>query len=324
MEVDDIFVTEECNSDEDMNTNEETNSLEESPIIENIVISGGGPAGFAFYGALKQLCLNNLLQRENIKHVFATSAGSMISTMFALNYEWEELDTYLINRPWEKIFKIQLSDVFAAYQQRGLFTVDIFHHIFDPLLLGKGLEPTITLKEFYDYSGIHLHFISTKLRFMNIEVFDHISHPEWQLCDVIYCSCCVPVFFQPFYYENDFYCDGGFISNYPIDICLQDNNDPLKSIGIRLSPRLETDNDDNVINNSSDNYSLYTLVNFLLTLFFHLIFRVNKPKNKTPLFKEIILDYHHPLIQDATVVLSDREKRKELILYGEESIQKYI
>ena len=301
---------------------EDTNSSKDANIIENIIISGGGPAGFAFYGAIKQLFMNNIIKRENVKHMYATSAGSMISTMFALNYSWDELDKYLIDRPWGKIFKIQLSDVFAAYQNRGLYTVEIFHHIFDPLLLGKGLEPTITLKEFYEYSGIHLHFMSTKLRNMEMEIFDHIKHPDWQLCDVIHCSCCVPVFFQPFFFENDFYCDGGFLSNYPIDTCLQDNNDPLKSIGIRLSPRLETDEQDNVINNSSDDYSLYTLVNFLLTLFFHLIFRVNKPKNKTPLFKEILLDYHHPLIQDATVVLSDCEKRKELVLYGEESIKK--
>lgn len=301
---------------------EDTNSSKDANIIENIIISGGGPAGFAFYGAIKQLFMNNIIKRENVKHMYATSAGSMISTMFALNYSWDELDKYLIDRPWGKIFKIQLSDVFAAYQNRGLYTVEIFHHIFDPLLLGKGLEPTITLKEFYEYSGIHLHFMSTKLRNMEMEIFDHIKHPHWQLCDVIHCSCCVPVFFQPFFFENDFYCDGGFLSNYPIDTCLQDNNDPLKSIGIRLSPRLETDEQDNVINNSSDDYSLYTLVNFLLTLFFHLIFRVNKPKNKTPLFKEILLDYHHPLIQDATVVLSDCEKRKELVLYGEESIKK--
>ncbi len=301
---------------------EDTNSSKDANIIENIIISGGGPAGFAFYGAIKQLFMNNIIKRENVKHMYATSAGSMISTIFALNYSWDELDKYLIDRPWGKIFKIQLSDVFAAYQNRGLYTVEIFHHIFDPLLLGKGLEPTITLKEFYEYSGIHLHFMSTKLRNMEMEIFDHIKHPHWQLCDVIHCSCCVPVFFQPFFFENDFYCDGGFLSNYPIDTCLQDNNDPLKSIGIRLSPRLETDEQDNVINNSSDDYSLYTLVNFLLTLFFHLIFRVNKPKNKTPLFKEILLDYHHPLIQDATVVLSDCEKRKELVLYGEESIKK--
>lgn len=300
---------------------ENADDNEKSIIIENIIISGGGPAGFAFYGAIKQLFMNNIIKRENVKHMYATSAGTMVSTMFALNYSWDELDKYLIDRPWGKIFKIQLSDVFAAYQNRGLYSVDIFHHVFDPLLLGKGLEPTITLKEFYEYSGIHLHFMSTKLKNMEMEVFDHINHPDWQLCDVIHCSCCVPVFFQPFFFEKDFYCDGGFLSNYPIDTCLQDDNDPLKCIGIRLSPRIEIDEQDNVVNRPSDDYISYTLVNFLLTLFFHLIFRVNKPKNKKPLFKEIILDYHHPLIQDATVILSDCEKRKELVLYGEESVK---
>lgn len=311
---------EKIENDDGMDNHENIVEVE-MPIIENIVLSGGGSAGFAFYGALKQLFLENTLQKENIKHMYATSAGCIISTMFALNYNWEEIDTYLINRPWGKIFKIQLSDMFSAYQNRGLYNVDIFHQILDPLLLGKGLEPNITLKEFYEYSGIHLHFVTTKLRNMKMEVFDYIKHPDWELCDVVHSSCAVPVFFQPFFYNNDFYCDGGFMSNYPVDICLQENPDPTKSIGIGLSPRLETDEEDNILNKTQEEYASYTLVNFLLTLFFHLIFRVNKRKNKTLLFKEFMMDYNHPLIQDASMVLSDSEKRTELISYGQKCVE---
>tara|TARA_Y100000816_G_C26060190_1_gene556632 strand:+ start:521 stop:1432 length:912 start_codon:yes stop_codon:yes gene_type:complete len=298
----------------------EIKNQEKNNIIENLVISGGGPAGFAFYGVLKELCRKEELDLTKIKYIFATSAGCIISVILALNYTWEELDKYLIERPWSKIFKIQLNDIFTAYQKRGLYDVSVFHQILDPLLLGKGLEPNVTLKEFYEFSNINLNFISTKIRNMSMELFNHETHPDWELCDVIHCSCSVPVFFCPFFHDNDLLCDGGFISNYPVDTLLSKKLDPLKSIGISLRPRLTTDEDNNHLNQTSEDYSNYNLLDFLITLFFHLIFSVNKRKNKTKLYKEIFLDYKHPLIINVSDVISESKSRLDLIQYGIDSV----
>ena len=98
--------------------------------IENLVISGGGPAGFAFYGVLKELSKQGVINIANIKNIFATSAGSIISVILALDYTWEELDKYLIERPWSKIFKIQLNDIFGAFQKRGLYDVNLFKGLY--------------------------------------------------------------------------------------------------------------------------------------------------------------------------------------------------
>lgn len=293
---------------------------EKDDIIENLVISGGGPAGFAFYGVLKELSNKEILRTKNIKNIFATSAGCVVSVLIALGYTWEELDKYLIERPWSKIFKIQLNDIFSAYQKRGLYDVNVFHQILDPLLLGKGLEPNVTLKEFYDFRNININFVSTKIRNMSMELFNHETHPDWKLCDAIHCSCAVPVFFTPFFHNNDLLCDGGFISNYPVDSLLSNNLNPLKTIGISLRPRLTTDDENNNLNQSSEDYSQYNLFDFLLTLFFHLIFSVNKRKNKTKLFKEIFLDYNHPLIINVSDVLSESTNRSKLIQYGIDSV----
>lgn len=294
---------------------------DESIEIENLVISGGGPAGFAFYGVLKELSKQRIVDIAKIKNIFATSAGCIISVILALDYSWEELDKYLIERPWSKIFKIQLNDIFASYQKRGIYDVNVFHQILDPLLLGKGLEPNVTLKEFYEFCKINLNFISTKIRNMSMELFNHESHPDWKLCDAIHCSCAVPVFFTPFFYDNDLLCDGGFISNYPVDSLLSNELDPMKTIGISLRPRLTTDEENNNLNQSSEDYSNYNLLDFLITLFFHLIFSVNKRKNKTKLYKEIFLDYKHPLIINVSDVLSESSNRVDLIQYGIDSVK---
>ena len=153
-----------------------------------------------------------------------------------------------------------------------------------------------------------------------MELFNHETHPDWKLCDVIHCSCSVPVFFCPFFHDNDLLCDGGFISNYPVDTLLLKKLDPLKTIGISLRPRLTTDEDNNNLNQTSEDYSNYNLLDFLITLFFHLIFSVNKRKNKTKLFKEIFLDYNHPLIINVSDVISESNCRLDLIQYGIDSV----
>jgi len=293
----------------------EEDICEDNHNIENIVISGGGPAGFAFYGAIKELCKKDIINPDKIKNIYATSAGTIVSILLILGYEWEELDKYLIERPWSKIFKIQLSDIFSAYQKRGIYDNSVFHQILDPLLLGKGLEPNVTLKELYEFRNIKINFISTKLRNINMELFNYETHPEWKLCDVIHCSCAVPVIFTPFYFHNDLLCDGSFISNYPVDTLLKDNLDSTKTIGISLRPRI-TEEIDNNLQENNENYVNFNLFDFLRTLFFHLVFSVNKRKNKTKLYKEVFLDYDHPLITNISDVLSESKAREDLIQYG--------
>ena len=62
-----------------------------------------------------------------------------------------------------------------------------------------------------------------------MELFNYETHPEWKLwCDVIHCSCAVPVIFTPFYFIMIYY-DGSFISNYPVDTLLKDNLDSTKT-----------------------------------------------------------------------------------------------
>ena len=50
-------------------------------IIKNIVISGGGIGGFSFYGAIKQLNINDVWNINNIQNIFGTSIGSIITVM---------------------------------------------------------------------------------------------------------------------------------------------------------------------------------------------------------------------------------------------------
>ena len=51
------------------------------PIIKHLVISGGGAAGFSYYGVLKQTQLKGLWKLEDIQSIYATSAGAILAVI---------------------------------------------------------------------------------------------------------------------------------------------------------------------------------------------------------------------------------------------------
>ena len=68
--------------------------------IKHIVISGGGINLFTIYGCLKYLNKKKLWHIKNIKSLYGSSCGSLLSLLICLDITWNELDLYLIKRPW--------------------------------------------------------------------------------------------------------------------------------------------------------------------------------------------------------------------------------
>ena len=64
--------------------------------IKHIVISGGGQTFVTFYGILKQANIKKYWNIEDIESIYATSAGSMVGLLIALNCEWEVLSVSLL------------------------------------------------------------------------------------------------------------------------------------------------------------------------------------------------------------------------------------
>ena len=105
--------------------------------IEHIVISGGGLTLFTYYGVLKKSAENKVWDINNIKTIYGTSAGAILSVLLCLKYDWETTDNYIINRPWEKVFNINMYLLFDIFQRKGLFDLSVIKESLKPLFLGK-------------------------------------------------------------------------------------------------------------------------------------------------------------------------------------------
>lgn len=198
--------------------------------VENIVINGGGTTIFNTYGALKQSNIDGIWSHDSVHSYYGTSAGGIMSVIMALQYNWDELDDFIIKRPWQNVWKINVLNTYDYYLNKGVYGIELYYDIFGPLFRGKDLELTITLKEFYEISKKNIYLYAVKISTFEITEFSHVSHPDMKVLDALHATAALPILFKPAEYEGELYTDGGFLLNYPLAKC---SADPKTIMGIR-------------------------------------------------------------------------------------------
>ena len=218
-----------------------------SMTIKHLIISGGGPLGFRYLGALEKLNKEDFWKIEEIESIYATSIGSIIGAFICLKYDWDTLNKYIIERPWHDAFKVTGKQIFNSYYKKGLFDKKLAEIIFKPLLEAKDLSLSITLEEFYEFSKIDLHIFTFELNKFETVELSHTTNPTMLLLDALTMSSALPGIFMPTIIDDCCYIDGGVMCNYPINQCLRDHSNKDELLGINLT----YDVDNNSIDNSN-------------------------------------------------------------------------
>lgn len=216
-------------------TEEDQEDIKKKKKIKHLVLAGGGTVGLVAFGALKAMDLQQgLWSKSDIESIDATSAGTILAVIIALKYEWDEAETYIVKRPWHNVMKSDLYSILGAFEQRGIWNMEIMEQVLFPLLLAKNLSKTATLKEFFDVTKVDVHFYASRMG-NKCELVDisHDTHPTWTVVEAVYASSCVPILFAPLFKDGVGYVDGGMLLNYPLGPCLQRPNvDPSATLGI--------------------------------------------------------------------------------------------
>jgi predicted acylesterase/phospholipase RssA len=275
-------------------------------LIKHLVIPGGAIYGFSYYGAIKYLCQSKFFDINDIKTIHATSVGSIIGTFIALKYDWEEIDNYIINRPWHLLFKFSLQSIIHCNKNNGIFDIDIIKEIFEPLFLGKEIIIDISMKDFYDLTNIELHFFTIEFGTFQLIDISYKTFPNWTVIESIYASCCAPILFKPLIKNNLMYVDGGIISNCPINQLFDDKTiNPIANEVICIDTIPEKDN----------NFNIFTLHKFIITLLVKMIrsFQIIEP---IPNVHNILIEQSIIPIYDVYSVVNSPEQRLRLIEHG--------
>ena len=201
--------------------------------IKHMVISGGGPLLLNMYGALKQSNILEIWSHTSIESYHGTSAGAVLSTFMALKYEWEELDNYLINRPWHNILNFNVLNIYDYYSNNGVMDKTFIYEMFSPLFKAKDIDMNIDIETFCQITGVSMYLYATEYSSFDVKEFSVEATPRVKILDAIYASMAIPILFKPIVIEEKLYLDGSILINYPMEKCLEKNEDLTSILGIR-------------------------------------------------------------------------------------------
>ena len=87
-------------------------------MIENIVFSGAGVKIYSFLGFIKALNEFDLL--SNIKSIIGTSSGSLIATLCAINFKYNEIEEIVLKINTSNFKNINPENIMSFFNDYGV------------------------------------------------------------------------------------------------------------------------------------------------------------------------------------------------------------
>jgi len=283
--------------------------------IKHLVISGGGPTMIKSLGACQYLEQNNFWKLDEIKTIHGTSAGAIIGSMLCLNYDWNTLNTYVIERPWNDALPFSVKSVLESYTNRGIFGKKAIETIFKSLLLGKDLSLDITMSEFYEYSKIELYMYSFEINNFKMETISYKTYPELPLLTALQMTSAVPILVSPVCLDGKCFIDGAVVSNYPLNYCLDMVENPNEILGFK------NDYGEKKESHKIDEES--TLLDYIMAFLYKLIFQLNTEDKQTAIENEVVYSAQYLSFEYIKSVLSSQEIRREFLESGIQSAKDF-
>lgn len=273
--------------------------------FKHLLFGPAGPYGLSYYGFIKYCIQNDIIHMDKIESLHGVSVGSILSVVLCLNYDWDDLDTYFVQRPWHKSINSDIYTLFNSIHNCGIYDKKFFITLLGPLFKGKNIDLNITMGDFYKLYNKKLYFYATQALSLNSVCFSHDTTPDVELIDAINASCCIPGIFTPCYIENIMYFDGGIRMYVPIDKCLDNTNDEDSDTLFALQS----------ISDSEPTVNTYNIFTLLTSLIYIIITNIVIKQSNTIRYL-FTLDVDGTKTIDFSETINSKDFRSELIDYG--------
>lgn len=250
------------------------NNIECNIEYKNLVISGGGFNGYQFFGIIKYLDENNLLNK--IDKFIGVSMGSFINLLIIVGYKYSEIERFLINFDYKKIFDLKLEKILTEDNIKGLSNGDNFNKLIKKFLTNKNFNENITFKELFDKTNKNFIIGTTNISTDRGELINHENYPDLPVYVGLRMTSCIPLFFEPIEYNNNYYIDGVMKDNFPIQLI------PDEEIQYTIGIVLQSHSD---IYNIKEMTSLSYLIHlYRILVNEHMVKKISKYKNLCKIF----------------------------------------
>lgn len=200
--------------------------------INKLAFSGGAIKGIAYVGVFKKIeeliyerrleeskpdfdADKCIIPKFNINTICAVSVGSIFSLIYLLNYTYAEMLEEVLNKKFDQLKDIRIMNFVSKY---GLDSGTNLISWIQALMVKKGVNPGITLKEFYELNNVDFQIMATNLNKYCYKKFNYSETPDVKVLDAVRMSISVPFLFTINEFEGDIHIDGGLIDNYPIRV----------------------------------------------------------------------------------------------------------
>lgn len=234
------------------------------------------------------------------------AASSSSATINAVTASFAEATTKAASYAFET--KNKIDTIVKLYNQTGIYGMKEFTESIRPALEGKDFTVNVTMQEFFEKTGIELHFIVTELnKFVTVD-FSHKTHPNQSLIEACYMSCCYPFIFTPIFRDDLVFLDGGIINDYPVNECIREQKCDISEI---LGIKMEWER---MPGNLTDKSNIITFIYGFFNQIQSNLFE-NRPVEPIP--NEVICFSKIQALQDWVNVIKDENCRRELLVRGE-------
>ena len=210
-------------------------------MIKKIVFSSGTYYIFHQITTINYFIKNNYFDIKNIEEIFCTSSGSIAGLLLCLDIDFETIYQYALSRPWHKLFHLDASKIFNAYNNCGIYDINVFKKGLEPLFKLNNISLDITLKELFLKSKKKLHIYATNTDTLEKTKFNFETTPDLKVLEAIYMSCSVPIIFKPINFKNICYNDGAFSCRFPISEALENTENSNEILGINVKVNKTTE-----------------------------------------------------------------------------------
>jgi len=187
--------------------------------ITHLALSGGGMRGVIFVGALRYLYIENL--HKDITHIAGTSIGSIVGLALALKLNIDEMEDIIIKGNQDaKLCNIPYKNCIKIVTECGLSDVHIFSNYLKEFVKIKypDIEENITFSYLAKRFGINFYVSATNIYTCKNKIFSLETTPDVCVFKACSASMAIPILFKPIKINDDYYYDGGFTNNFPINI----------------------------------------------------------------------------------------------------------
>ena len=165
-------------------------------------IGGGSFKGIIYLGALEYLCKKKLVIRENLKNVYCTSIGSVLSVLYIIGYEPKEILDEILDINFTEEFKMNLENIEKNY---SLFDNVVFDRI-EKILIKRAED--LTIEEFNKKYNVNINIFTTSLNKRKTIILNSENYGNIKIMNAIKASCSIPFLFSPVKINDDICIDG--------------------------------------------------------------------------------------------------------------------